>query len=269
MRARARAWLAWLGAALAVGAAASAASAQPPGSPNSAAPSLVADVSQHVVAVNQEFAGTQLLLFGALVAPGGGRPPADTDIVVVVEGPERPVVLREKRKFAGVWVNADSASFETAPSFYALAASRPIAGMVNDQTAAIYELGLQWLQLSPSGSIDPATQQRFAAGLVGLMSRHGLYHEDDHGVTMTGHILYRANILLPSSVATGTYSAETFAIRHGRVIASALAHIEVRKQGFALAIADFAAQHGGSYGLFAVAAAVLMGWLAGRLFALI
>jgi hypothetical protein len=36
------------------------------------------------------------------------------------------------------------------PSYYAIASSRPIA-IVDDKTAAIYELGLKWLQLSPIG----------------------------------------------------------------------------------------------------------------------
>lgn len=234
-----------------------------------AEPILVPDVSQPTVSVNQDFKGTELLLYGAILTPEGTRVGGDTDIVVVLEGPEQPITLREKRRVAGVWVNAAAASFQTAPSFYAMAATRPVQSIVSDQTAAIYELGLKWLQLSPSGTIDPAMQSRFSAGLVEMMARHGLYHEDDHGVTMTGQVLYRARIALPSSVTTGTYTAETFAISHGQVVASALAHVEVKKQGFALAIADFAQHSGFSYGLLVVALSVLMGWLAGRLFALI
>jgi uncharacterized protein (TIGR02186 family) len=101
------------------------------------------------------------------------------------------------------------------------------------------------------------------------MARKGLYQQDERGVKLSGQVLYQARISLPSSVQTGTYTAETFAISHGRVVASATSRVEVRKQGFELAIADFAQDWSFFYGLVAMAISVAMGWAAGRLFALI
>ena len=231
-------------------------------------PILVAGLSQPEVQVRQGFNGTDLLLFGAILTGEGNRAGHDYDIVVVLEGPSQPVVLREKSRVAGIWVNADSTTFRSAPSFYAVASSRPIAAMVDANTAAIYEMGLKFLQLSPTGSFEPGTQARFAGGLADLMGRHGLYSEDDHGVTITDDVLYQAHITLPSRVQTGTYTAETFAITHGRVVASALNRIEVRKIGFERAVADYSQADGFLYGLLAVAISVGMGWAAGRFFAL-
>ena len=227
-------------------------------------PVLVPDVSQHEIVVRQGFTGAELLLFGAILSPEGKAAAQDYDIVVVLEGPTRPVVLRQKQKVAGVWINTSSTTFQSAPSYYAMASTRPIRDIVDDQTAAIYELGLPFLQLSPTGAIDPASQQRFSDGLVGLMGRQGLYHQDEHGVSVTSRVLYRARVALPSSVGTGSYTAETFAIAHGRVVASAISRVEVRKAGFERAIADFANHDSFLYGLFVVAASVLMGLLAGR-----
>lgn len=229
-------------------------------------PVLITDVSQHEVSVQQGFTGAQLLLYGAILSPQGTPAGQDYDIVVVLEGPEHPIVLREKRKVAGVWVNASSTTFQSAPSYYSMASTRPIREIVDDQTAAIYELGLPYLQLSPSGAIEPAAQAHFAAGLVGLMARQGLYHQDETGVSITNKVLYRARVMLPSNVQTGSYTAETFAIAHGRVVASAISRVEVRKAGFERAIADFSNHDALLYGLFVVAASVTMGWLAGRLF---
>lgn len=231
-------------------------------------PILVPDVSQRDIQVRQDFTGTELLLFGAILDPGGTRAGRDYDIVVVVEGPTQPVVVREKRRVAGIWVNADSTTFRSVPGYYAVAASRPLADIVDSRTAAIYEFGLGSLQLSPSGSIEPEAQERFSNGLVDRMRRQKLYSEDERGVTVTDDVLYRARIWLPSSVPTGTYTAETFAISKGRVVASALAHVEVRKLGLELVIASFARQYAFLYGIVAVALSVLMGWIAGRLFAL-
>jgi uncharacterized protein (TIGR02186 family) len=232
-------------------------------------PILVPEVSQHEVQVRQGFTGTELLLYGAILDPAGTRAGRDYDIVVVLKGPTEAIRLREKQKVAGIWINAASTAFRSAPSFYALASSRPIDTIVDERTAAIYELGLSWLQLSPIGVIDPKEQARFSAGLVDLKRRHQLYKEDQTGVTISEQVLYQARIGLPSSVTTGTYTAETFAIARGQVIASATSKIEVRKLGFERFVAEFAERWGLLYGLVAVAMSVGMGWLAGRVFALV
>lgn len=232
-------------------------------------PILVPEISQHEVQVRQGFTGADLLLFGAILTPEGTRAAADYDVVVVLKGPVQSIVLREKQKVAGVWINAGGAEFRSAPSFFAVASSRPIRQIVDDKTAAIYELGLKWVQLSPIGVIEPKEQARFAAGLVDLRHRQGLYQENGHGVAISGGVLYQARISLPSSVQTGTYTAETFAIQRGRVIASASSKVEVTKQGFERFVTDAADREGLLYGLFTVIVSVGMGWIAGRLFALI
>lgn len=232
-------------------------------------PILVPEVSQHEIQVRQGFTGTELLLFGAILDPTGTRAGGDYDIVVVLKGPTQAIRLREKQKIAGIWINAESTALRSAPSFFAVASSRPIDQIVDARTAAIYELGLNWLQLSPIGAIDPDEQARFSKGLVTLRQRQGLFSEDMKGVTISEQVLYQARISLPSSVQTGTYTAETFAITQGRVIASATAKVEVRKIGFERFVAVFAQQQALFYGLIVVCFSVAMGWLAGRLFALI
>lgn len=232
-------------------------------------PVLVTDISQHRIELRQGFTGAQLLLFGAIMSPDGASAARDYDVVVVLEGPARQMVLREKQKVAGMWVNAEYTTLRSVPSFYAVVANRPIREITDPRTAAIYQLGLDSLQLSPSDSIDPARETHFAKGLVDLMQRQGLFHQDDHGVTINGQVLYSARINLPSSLQPGTYTAETFAVRKGRVVASATARVEVGKEGFEKAVADFSQKESLVYGLLAVVVSVAMGWMAGRLFALI
>lgn len=230
-------------------------------------PILVPEVSQHEVQVRQGFTGTELLLFGAILDPQGTRAGRDYDIVVVLKGPTQSITVREKQKHAGIWLNAASARFRSAPSYYAVASSRPLDQIVDARTAAIYELGLPFIQLSPIGTIRPDEQIRFAAGLAQLMADEQLYQEDPQGVQVNEQVLYQARIKLPSNVQTGTYTAETFAITRGRVVASAIARVEVKKRGFERLIADFARHQAFLYGLLAVAISVFMGWAAGRLFA--
>ena len=232
-------------------------------------PILVPEVSQHEIRLRQGFTGTELLLFGAILNPQGSRAAQEYDIVVVLKGPTQSIVVREKQKVAGIWINADSAEFRSAPSYYAIASNRPIDDIVDEKTAAIYELGLPWLQLSPIGAIDPEEQRRFADGLVDLNGRNGLYRQAEGEVSVSEQVLYQARIYLPSSVPIGTYAAETFAISKGLVVASASSTVEVRKLGFERAVADFAEDMSFLYGLLAVVISIFMGWLAGRLFSFI
>ena len=88
-------------------------------------PVLVPDISARQVRIRYSFTGAQLLLFGAVVYPGGRPPTQGADIAVVLRGPVQPILVREKQKIAGIWMNADSDRFRSAPSFYAVASSRP------------------------------------------------------------------------------------------------------------------------------------------------
>ena len=232
-------------------------------------PVLVPEVSQHEVEVRQGFTGTELLLFGAILDPSGRAAAEEYDVVVVLQGPSQPIRLRQKARFGGIWINAASTDFRSAPSFFAVASTRPIDKIVDETTAAIYEFGTRYIQLSPSGVIEPEEQQRFSAGLVDLRTRQGLYQENIGGVSVSERVLYQARIALPSNVVTGIYTAETFAVRGGRVIASALSEVEVKKVGFERFIEQTAQDYSLLYGLVAVLLSVGMGWVAGRFYSLI
>jgi uncharacterized protein (TIGR02186 family) len=231
----------------------------------SAKPVLVPDVSQREVEIAYSFTGADLLLFGAILYPGG-RLPSDrvpTDIVVVVKGPTQPILVREKEKVAGIWVNAERLRYETAPSFYAIASSRPMRRLLDDRTRAIYELGVDSLQLSPASSAAPPVQDRFQRGLVDLMEKKGLYFEAPGSVSIADGVLYRARVTIPARVPVGRFTAETFLIRDGRVLAAAVREIDIRKSGFERFVARAAQRRGWAYGLAAVALSVLLGWGAG------
>jgi len=233
-------------------------------------PVLVPEISQHDIVLRQGFTGTELLLYGAVFDPrrrAGNT--GDYDIVVVLKGPSRAIRLREKEQIFGMWVNAESMAYRSVPSFYALASSRPVADIVDTRTAAIYELGLEYLQLSPSGAIDPSEQDRFSAGLVDLLIRQKLYAQFDGAVTISKGVLYTARLPIPSNVIPGRYVAETFAITDGRVVASETTTVQVRKEGFEEAVEQGAENYALFYGLLAVGFSLGMGWLAGRLFALV
>jgi uncharacterized protein (TIGR02186 family) len=85
-------------------------------------------------------------------------------------------------------------------------------------------------------------------------------------VEITDGVLYRAVITIPSQVPVGTYTAETFLIDNGKVIAAATRDIQINKSGFERFVALAARRHEGLYGLTAVALSLGLGWAAAAAF---
>jgi uncharacterized protein (TIGR02186 family) len=137
---------------------------------------------------------------------------------------------------------------------------------MDERTAAIYELGLSNLSLSPSSFSEGDQLRRFHAGLVDLFRRQELYSEDATTVQITDGVLYRARIAIPARVPVGRYTAETYLVQGGRVIAVASRTIDIQKTGFDRAVASAAENYGLFYGLLAVLLSIGMGWLGGWFF---
>ena len=231
-----------------------------------ASPVLVPEVSQDRISIRGDFSGAQLLLFGAITYPPGTRNTDEANIVVVLKGPVESIVVREKQQIAGIWINAASSEFRSAPGFYAIASSRPVDEIVDSKTADIYELGLNHLQLSPAGAIDSNELDRFVTGLVDLNSRSNLFKNLPDSVKITNSVLYQARINLPASVPVGDYTAETFLIIDGRVEAAEVKNITIEKIGMGRFITNLSQNNGFLYGLIAVFISVFLGWSAGYLF---
>ena len=237
-----------------------------PAAAHAADPRLVPDVSSRAIDIQYSFTGEELLLFGAILYHGQRLPDDRADIVVVLKGPVRPIILREKRRVAGIWVNASSIRLRTSPGFYAIGSSRPIDKLVDERTAAIFELGLANLSMSPSGFSEAKKLERFEAGLTDLYRRSGLFVENPSAVEITEGVLYRARIPVPARVPVGTYRAETYLISRGRVLAVASRDVQIRKAGFERFVALAAQRHGFLYGLSAVLLSLVLGYGASAIF---
>lgn len=229
-------------------------------SPAPREPRLVPEVSNNQIEIRYSFSGEELLLYGAIIYPDGRTPDGVSDIAVVIKGPLERIVVREKEKVFGIWMNVGRTRFRSVPAFYAVASSRPLSQIVDERTAAIYELGVGNLQLSPGGGSPTEDMRRFESGLIDLRRRAGLFAEDAAGVKITGDVLYTARIDIPARVPVGSYTAETFLIRDKQVIAVAEREIRIEKLGFEGFVARAAQRWSFTYGICAVAISLLLGW---------
>jgi uncharacterized protein (TIGR02186 family) len=73
-------------------------------------------------------------------------------------------------------------------------------------------------------------------------------------------VLYRARLPIPARVPVGTYVAETFLVKDGRVLAVASKEVKIDKSGFERFVAESAHHHPLAYGLTAVFLSLLLGW---------
>src|SRR5207302_287140 len=144
---------------------------------------IVADLSSHLIAISSSFTGTSVVLFGAI--DGGG------DIVAVVRGPEHELTVWRKGKVAGIWVNAEAVTFTGVPSFYAVAASRPIEEAVAPGPATLYRIGAANLKLDAKPGTDPERARRFAAALIAEQQQAGLFGADIGKISFLGERLFR------------------------------------------------------------------------------
>lgn len=216
---------------------------------------LVADLSRHLVAITAGFAGTEVLLFGAVDVPG--------DVIVVVRGPDRRVVMHRKSQVLGLWINTAQMTFDRAPSFYSIASSRPLAEIAAETVRVRHELGLEYLRLDlPRAKASRNVAAEWRAGLIRNSEAAGLYRRDVGHVTFLGNRLFRTRIFLPANVATGTYLVQTYFLQDGRVVSAQTTPLQVSKIGSEAVVFDFAHQHSAQYGLIAIALALMAGWLA-------
>src|SRR5690606_31491195 len=83
-------------------------------------------LSTDAISITSDFAGANLTIFGALdnIDPQVSRQ-GRYDIVVVLEGPPRTVVVRKKTRVLGMWINTDSMVFVNVPASYSVAMTRP------------------------------------------------------------------------------------------------------------------------------------------------
>lgn len=221
-----------------------------------AAESMRADLSDHVVAITTGFTGTSLVLFGTRQEPG--------DVVIVVRGPPSRAVVRRRHHVLGFWINTERAIFDEVPSFYATIGSRPLEEIASARVLRLNKIGIPNLDLAlrPPENLDPARETAYRNALVRRQERNGRFVAKVGDIAFVGDHLFRATIAFPSNVPVGTYSVEVFLFHNGAVIASETVPLSITEAGVDSNVSQFAQSEALAYGLIAVAATAMAGWLA-------
>ena len=95
---------------------------------------IMADFSDNKINIDVGFKGAKLLFFG--VIDDGG------DVVVSVTGPRESINVRRKERKMGVWINTDFKTFYDVPSYYYVAATKPLAQLNANDALSINQIGI-------------------------------------------------------------------------------------------------------------------------------
>ena len=230
---------------------------------------IVADLSTHTIAIRTNFAGTRVLLFGALVRTEEENKPKP-GIIVVIRGPVKPFKIHRKERKLGVWVNSNERVFPRAPGYYAILSTgliQQIASRESLRKAGIgFDVLAEELARTGEGFTSPEEAREYAAALIRLQKRRNLYQENDNGVQMTGRYLFRAQFDLPANVPLGTYHAQVYLFREGRLLGKYESPLTIEKRGFEQFVYDLAHQKPLVYGVAAVVIAIAAGFAAAAAF---
>lgn len=231
------------------------------GAPAKAKP-VDADLDVRSVDIDHNFAGMELLLYGARNDIGR--------IVIVLRGPDKRYLVRKKEKVAGIWVNRKNVEFAPVPAFYAAASTNPLEDIRNDQLLDALDIGVKNLTLPIAEEQKhlkaESTVGEFRSALIDHLQRKSLYQLDFAEVNFMGETLFRTWLEFPKNILGGWYTAEIFLFADGNLTAVQTIPIRVSKIGFEAVMFDFAHQYPFVYGLMCVVIAVFTGWAGSRLF---
>jgi uncharacterized protein (TIGR02186 family) len=223
-----------------------------------APPSLAAELSTRRIEVTTAFTGGEILVFGAterLIHAGGD------EVVVLALGPPSSLVVRQKVEVLGFWINGPSARFNGVPSYWAMAATRPVAEMLSEAERTESRLGLELINLPQLGARSP----QFREALRDLKRGEGLWAEAVP-MEVSGGRLFHARLPVPSTVETGEYRVQVLLVRGGRMVARQELSLDIVRVGTAAQIADVARGLPVLYGIACIVLAAFAGWLGSVLF---
>lgn len=224
-------------------------------------------LSTETISVGTNFGGARLVVFGALDNADQrllrqGR----YDIVVILEGPRRNIVVREKERTLGLWINRAAERFNGVPSSYSLASTRPLRDIAPPVTLRQLDVGTENLEFEAPGfqAVRAESKAEFSQAVKRLGVGSGLYTETVGDIEFVSATLFRANLVLPADLPVGRHVARAILFREGVFVRERSEDLWAVKTGIESQISRFAATNGTLYGLLAVAVAVFTGWF-GRL----
>jgi uncharacterized protein (TIGR02186 family) len=215
------------------------------------------------IEITSDFSGGEFVVFGVIEnAEESELRQGAYDIVVVLEGPRQPVVVRRKADVLGFWINHGAETLELAPASYVLASTRDLARIANEATRRQLALGMQYLRLTRAATSTPPPTEpdTFADAFIGIKQKAGLYNEEAGAVAFVAPTLFRAKLALPRDLPVGLQLVRVLLFYDGTYLSESSRPFQVVMAGLEGSIQQYASDHRWTYGAYAVLLAICVGW---------
>ncbi len=230
------------------------------------------DLSAHDIAIESNFTGARIVVFGTI--ENGNRSVEEAkvyDVVVVIRGPSEPVVSRRKTRVLGIWINSNAQTFEDVPGYYAVLSTRPLSDIAKPNVLAGRGIGQESLLPIPESLADQspaavANARVFREAIIRIKEHQRHFIDDERGVIFVSKTLFRATLDLPANVSDGDYLVDVFLFRNGRLLSINQRNLTIYKQGFERFIYTAAFDYPLAYGIVAVLVAIAVGLSASAVF---
>lgn len=227
---------------------------------------IVSGLSQNRVSITADFDGSEILVYGAVKRdapiPEGGP----MEVIVTVEGPATPVMVRRKDRVAGIWINNAAVKVDSAPSFFAVATTGPLNHILSDTENLRYDITIERVIRAVGIAAEAENSGEFVLALLRVRSREDRYRILEGRVELTEETLFRTDVILPANLVEGEYKVRLFLLRDQKVVAHQERLVGVRKVGLERFVFNLAHEQPLVYGLVSLVLAALAGWAASAAF---
>jgi len=235
--------------------------AQTPGG----APEIATDSTKGEVDIGMMYAGDLVYFFGSVPDP-------TADVVVrLTATEEEPLVVNVKGQAGPLWMNVKQYRVTGLPRMYKIHSTRPVNEFLPPALAR--ELGIGYDTLKDRmvlelirGEAEPGDRDLVFEGVLRLKTEANLYNVDEKRIQISGGKLFKHSFRFPPAAKEGTYLAESYVIKDGRLLGRGVDQIVIQKTGVEAALTDLAHGQPVLYGILAVVVAIGMGLLVGMLF---
>jgi len=202
----------------------------------------------------------------------GSVPDASADVIVkLVSTEDVPLSVNRKGKVALLWMNVKQFTVTGLPLMYKIHSTRPIHQILDSRLAC--ELGIGYDVLKDQmhlkivrGKLSPDDPEMVFNGILKLKQEANLYNVDEKRIEITGGKLFKHYFRFPSAAKEGTYRAESYIFKNGKLIGRGVDEVVIKKEGIEAAFTNLAYKHPAVYGVISLVVALGMGLLVGFIF---
>jgi uncharacterized protein (TIGR02186 family) len=227
---------------------------------------IVTGLSQNKVQINANFNGSEILVYGAVKRDAPAPTDGPLEVIVTVEGPSAPLVIRRKERVAGIWLNNSEVMIDAAPSFYAVATTGPLNSILSETDDLRHHITIPHAIRAIGISSEASNAPEFLEALKRIRLDEDRFRVDENTVQLVEETLFRTDVALPANLTDGHYVVRLFILRNGHVIDNQERVIDVRKAGVERFLFNLAHQQPLIYGILSLLMAAVAGWGASAAF---